>query len=188
MQSLAPIWLAGDLMITHRLCHHNPAGSDGLAYWSRWAALQYHLGVLAPARTAPMKFWQPAQTQQAQPQTPSVETKTLRLALLCSPRNPNTSVVLIEVGLSVAYEQIPELFTLMLGIGRLTVMSTNDPSSITIADLKFPTSRKIGGYGKVAAGLRTNIFICCSAMDEWRPLFLRRMEREHPRTTNRRSV
>jgi hypothetical protein len=65
--------------------------------------------VLAPARTAPMKFWQPAQTQQAQPQTPSVETKTLRLALLCSPRNPNTSEVRIEVGLSVAYDSNPRI-------------------------------------------------------------------------------
>jgi hypothetical protein len=66
--------------------------------------------VLAPARTTPMTFWQPAQTKEAQPQTPSVETKTLRLSLLCSPRSPNnSSVVQIEVGLSVAYDPNPRI-------------------------------------------------------------------------------
>jgi len=65
--------------------------------------------VLAPARTTPMKFWQPAQTKEAQPQSPSVETKTLRLSLLCSPRSPNSSVVQIEVGLSVAYDPNPRI-------------------------------------------------------------------------------
>jgi hypothetical protein len=77
-------------------------GPDGSLCNIRWE-------VLAPARTTPMKFWQPSQPKQTQSQTPSVETKTLRLSLLCSPRNPDWSVVRIEVGLSVAYDANPRI-------------------------------------------------------------------------------
>jgi hypothetical protein len=61
--------------------------------------------VLAPPRSPPMKFWQPAQTKEAQPRTPSAKT----LSLLCSPRGPHSSVVQIEVGLSVAYDPNPRI-------------------------------------------------------------------------------
>jgi hypothetical protein len=54
-------------------------GSDGAACNITWE-------ILALTRTTPMKFWQPAQTQQAQPQTPSPETNAATGISLFSPK------------------------------------------------------------------------------------------------------
>jgi hypothetical protein len=64
--------------------------------------------VLAPARYRLMAFWRPPQPPQEQPQPPSRNAKTLRLSLLCVPKT-NSSVLRIEVGLSVAYDPNPRI-------------------------------------------------------------------------------